>query len=230
VSGCRGVVHLWSLDVAHPEETTVASLDDAQTLGCGSAMLLVQELAETESPDLPRLWLITRALARKVPVVRGSQCFGDWVASLRRNIRRSWAGWWIRTRARRDAALVGCARKSALMERTGFLVKGGDMWPFDPPAQVGHARSSRAGGRQLSDQRRLATLACWLRVDGRQGARRLILLGRTRLPPRLNWIRGRNWYCPAIAAPGMEALGACDLASWSGGSRTVERLSGRVSP
>ena len=38
----------------------MASLDAAQTLGCGSVLLLVQELARTESPDLPRLWLITR--------------------------------------------------------------------------------------------------------------------------------------------------------------------------
>jgi acyl transferase domain-containing protein/acyl carrier protein len=56
--GCRGIVHLWSLDVA--AETTVASLNATQTLGCGSVLLLVQELARTESPDLPRLWLITQ--------------------------------------------------------------------------------------------------------------------------------------------------------------------------
>ena len=57
---CRGVVHLWSLDAGRPEETTVASLNAAQTLGCGSVLLLVQQLARTESPDLPRLWLMTR--------------------------------------------------------------------------------------------------------------------------------------------------------------------------
>ncbi len=36
---CRGVIHLWSLDVAGREETTVASLSAAQSLGCGSVLL-----------------------------------------------------------------------------------------------------------------------------------------------------------------------------------------------
>jgi len=38
-------------------------LSAAQTLGCGSVLHLVQELARMESPDLPRLWLITRVLS-----------------------------------------------------------------------------------------------------------------------------------------------------------------------
>jgi acyl transferase domain-containing protein len=57
---CRGIVHLWSLDAPRPQETTVASLSAAQTLGSGSVLLLVQELARTEARDLPRLWLVTR--------------------------------------------------------------------------------------------------------------------------------------------------------------------------
>ena len=64
---CRGVIHLWGLDAAPPEETTAAALNAAQTLGCGSVLLLVQELARIESPELPRLWLITR----------GAQAAGD---------------------------------------------------------------------------------------------------------------------------------------------------------
>ena len=59
---CRGVVHLWSLDAADPEETTVAALSGAQSLGCGSVLLLVQQLAAAESLDLPRLWLMTRGV------------------------------------------------------------------------------------------------------------------------------------------------------------------------
>jgi hypothetical protein len=51
---CRGIVHLWSLDAASPKATTVASLNAAQILGCGSALLLAQELARMESPDPPR--------------------------------------------------------------------------------------------------------------------------------------------------------------------------------
>ena len=69
---CRGIVHLWSLDAASPEATTVASLKAAQTLGCGSALLLAQELARLESPDPPRVWLITR----------GAQAAGEESSSL----------------------------------------------------------------------------------------------------------------------------------------------------
>ena len=57
---CRGIVHLWSLDSPLAAEITVASLEAAQTLGCGSVLTLVQELAQAQWRDLPRLWLVTR--------------------------------------------------------------------------------------------------------------------------------------------------------------------------
>ena len=56
----RGVVHLWSLEAAPPEETTGASLQAAQRLGCGSVLHLVQALAAMGSSPRPRLWLVTR--------------------------------------------------------------------------------------------------------------------------------------------------------------------------
>jgi NADPH:quinone reductase-like Zn-dependent oxidoreductase/aryl carrier-like protein len=56
---CRGVVHLWSLEAAPLEETTVASLEAAQVLGCGSMLHLVQALAEVDWTESPRLWLVT---------------------------------------------------------------------------------------------------------------------------------------------------------------------------
>jgi acyl transferase domain-containing protein/aryl carrier-like protein len=57
---CRGVIHLWSLDAAPPEVLTRASLKAAQNLGCGAALLLVQELAKRQWTNSPRLWLVTR--------------------------------------------------------------------------------------------------------------------------------------------------------------------------
>jgi acyl transferase domain-containing protein/acyl carrier protein/protein-L-isoaspartate O-methyltransferase len=50
--GCRGVVHLWSLD-ATPEQP----FDEAQLLACGSALQWLQ--AGTSAPPTP-LWLVTR--------------------------------------------------------------------------------------------------------------------------------------------------------------------------
>jgi len=56
----RGVLHLWSLETAgSPEDTTLASLQAAQTLGCCNALLLVQALAKAGLPVPSRLWLVT---------------------------------------------------------------------------------------------------------------------------------------------------------------------------
>ena len=57
---CRGVVHLWSLDAAPVEETTVSSLKADQVLGCGSVLHLVQALVKIGWSESPRLLLITR--------------------------------------------------------------------------------------------------------------------------------------------------------------------------
>ncbi len=54
---CRGIVHLWSLDITPTEETTVASLEEALPLGCLSVLHLVQALARVGSS--PRLVLVT---------------------------------------------------------------------------------------------------------------------------------------------------------------------------
>ena len=58
-SGCRGIIHLWSLNAPSADQTTLASLQTVETLGCLNALLLVQALATSTSRDLPRLWLVT---------------------------------------------------------------------------------------------------------------------------------------------------------------------------
>ncbi|MDZ7286762.1 MAG: amino acid adenylation domain-containing protein [candidate division KSB1 bacterium] len=59
-SPCRGIVHLWSLDVAATDIAAVASLIT------GSVRHLLQALADAGWPSSPRLWLVTR----------GAQCVG----------------------------------------------------------------------------------------------------------------------------------------------------------
>jgi myxalamid-type polyketide synthase MxaE and MxaD len=198
-SGCRGIVHLWSLDVARPEETTVASLNAARTLGCGSVLLLVQELARTESPDLPRLWLITQ----------GAQAAGEKPAPLSvaqsplwglgRVIAQEHPTFW--------GGLVDLEPGASLRDAAAH-----QLWEEISSADGEDQLAFRQGGRyvgRLVRQRPSATQAPPLRwrTDGsylisgglgdlgllvarwmvEQGARRLILLGRTRLPPRSNW-------------------------------------------
>ena len=200
--GCRGIVHLWSLDVARPEETTVASLNAAQTMGCGSVLLLVQELARMESPDLPRLWLITQGAQ-----AAGEKCSPLSVAQsplwgLGRVIAREHPTFW--------GGLVDLEPGASLCDAAAH-----QLWEEISPAcgtdgedQLAFRQGRRYVGR-LVRQRPSATQAPPLRwrTDGsylisgglgdlgllvarwmvEQGARRLILLGRTRLPPRANW-------------------------------------------
>jgi len=63
----RGIIHLWSLDAPCPEQTTVTSLESAQTLGCLSVLNLVQGLVKLDSDYSSRLFLVTC----------GSQTVGD---------------------------------------------------------------------------------------------------------------------------------------------------------
>jgi len=57
---CRGVIHLWSLDSAPAEETTLETLRADGVLGCGSTLHLVQAINKMGWRDAPRLWLVSR--------------------------------------------------------------------------------------------------------------------------------------------------------------------------
>lgn len=57
---CRGVVHLWSLDITPTEKTTLASLESDCSLGSLSILNLVQGLAKVDGENSPRLVIVTR--------------------------------------------------------------------------------------------------------------------------------------------------------------------------
>jgi myxalamid-type polyketide synthase MxaE and MxaD len=222
--GCRGIVHLWSLDVTRPEETTVASLNAAQTLGCGSVLLLVQELARTESPDPPQLWLITRGAqsAGETPAplsVAQSPLWG-----LGRVIAQEHPTFW--------GGLVDLEPGASLRDAAAHQLWK-EISSADGEDQLAFRQGRRYVGR-LVRQRPSATQAPpfrW-RTDGSylisgglgdlgllvarwmigQGARRLILLGRTKLPPRSNWSSvetGSRLARQITAIRELESLGAC---------------------
>jgi len=56
----RGVVYLWALDAALPDDLLVEHLDATQQLATGSALNLVKALAQISNGIHPRLWLVTR--------------------------------------------------------------------------------------------------------------------------------------------------------------------------
>lgn len=57
------VVHLWSLDAALASELTIPCLEQAQTLGVGSVLYLLQSLVKHHELASSRLWLVTRGAA-----------------------------------------------------------------------------------------------------------------------------------------------------------------------
>lgn len=58
---CRGIIHLWSLDLPEWVGDGTETFEALQTLSCGSLIHLVQSLLATPiSTALPRLWLVTR--------------------------------------------------------------------------------------------------------------------------------------------------------------------------
>jgi myxalamid-type polyketide synthase MxaE and MxaD len=222
--GCRGIVHLWSLDAARPEETTVASLNTAQTLGCGNVLLLVQELARTESTKLPQLWLVTQG-AQAV----GGECSPLLVAQsplwgLGRVIAQEHPTFW--------GGLVDLEAGASLRDAAAHQLCQ-EISSADGEDQLAYRQGRRYVAR-LIRQRPSATQARpvrW-RADGsylisgglgdlgllvarwmvEQGARQLVLLGRTKLPPRSNWSSvetGSRLARQITAIRELESSGAC---------------------
>jgi NAD(P)-dependent dehydrogenase (short-subunit alcohol dehydrogenase family)/acyl carrier protein len=220
---CRGVVHLWSLDGARPEDTTIASLNAAEVVGCDSILPLVQELARADSPDPPRLWLITRGAQPA-----GEECFPLSVAQspvwgLGRVIAQEHPNFW--------GGLVdvdpGASSCAAVAHQLWDEISDAD-----GEDQIAFRRDQRYVGR-LVRHRPAATHAPsprW-RADGsylisgglgdlglrvarwmvEQGARRLILLGRSGLPPRATWAAvetGSRMARQIAAICELESLGA----------------------
>lgn len=56
----KGIVHLWNLDAADPEQATCEDVRKAELLGSISVLHLVQALAAFSWKTAPRLWVITR--------------------------------------------------------------------------------------------------------------------------------------------------------------------------
>ena len=194
-----GIVHLWSLDAAPAEEFDAAAIDAAQTSGCINALQLVQQMAGRPWREQPRLWLITQ----------GAQAAGDDappVAVMQAPL------WGLgRVIAQEHPALWGgfidLEPQPTSTERTAQRLWEELSTP-DGENQIALrdgqrlvarlARRSKAAVRETprpwrSDGTYLITgglgdlglkVARWMIA---QGARRLILLGRSQLPPRSSW-------------------------------------------
>jgi acyl transferase domain-containing protein/NADPH:quinone reductase-like Zn-dependent oxidoreductase/acyl carrier protein len=77
----RGVVHLWNLDLAPPEEKAGYPWERQMELGCISLLHLVQALAQSDGNKWSRFWIVTRGTQRTtdgmgVPSISQAPAYG----------------------------------------------------------------------------------------------------------------------------------------------------------
>jgi NAD(P)-dependent dehydrogenase (short-subunit alcohol dehydrogenase family)/acyl carrier protein len=217
--GIQGVVHLWSLDA--PAADSAADLDTAQTLGSLSATYLAQALL---ADDLtPKVWLVTR----------GAQQVADGQAGLAVEQAPLWGLGRVLGQQEQLALWGGLIdldpaageHDAAQLFEEVLAPDGDDQIAF----REGRRHTARLVRAELPQRQpaRLRADASYLITGGLgalgllvarwmvgQGARRIILMGRTALPPRREWARAAP-DSPAAAriaaVRGLEALGASVL-------------------
>ncbi|HEX8847781.1 MAG TPA: type I polyketide synthase [Pyrinomonadaceae bacterium] len=194
---CRGIVHLWNLDNAPLEESTSASLRELPLKSCFSVVTLAQTLAEVEWRVQPRMWLVSEGAqpVRDEPRIAVTQA-PLW--GLGRTLAQELPGFF--------GGLIDL-EAGAPPEQSAQLLSSEIVAPTGEQ-QIAFRQDHRFVARLVrrrTEQRAGQTLR--LRADGtylitgglgalgltvarwmvEQGARRLVLMGRTMLPPRSAW-------------------------------------------
>ena len=219
-----GAVHLWSLDAAPPEETTLDSLAQAQSLGCSSLVHWIQSVVDRHEQHSPRLWIVTRMIQPVGGRLSGAPAAAHAsVWGLGRTIAQEHPALWGGLIAlddldpREGASLV--SRELTASDGEDQVVLGnegrhvarlarfqGAVGSDDaPPVPVREDASYLITGG-LGD---LGLLVARFLVD--QGARSLILLGRSKLLPRSEWDRideASRMHQQIAAIRSLESLGA----------------------
>ena len=192
---CRGIVHLYSLDT-EIDETTASAVEAAQVRGCGSVVSLIQASATVRWREFPRLWLVTcggqSVEARRVATLQAplwglgrtvaqehSELWGGLVdLDPSASFDESTAGLWedmARPDGEDEIVYRGGQRYVARLTRTRLSPE-----TVRPPLWRPDGSYLITGG--FGDLG--LVIARWM-VN--RGARRLILLGRTSVPPRSKW-------------------------------------------
>ncbi|WP_437786880.1 type I polyketide synthase [Sorangium sp. So ce1097] len=194
---CRGIVHLWSLDAPGLDGTDPAVLDEAIRLGATSALHVVRALPRGGASQQLRLWLVTR---HAQPVLRSAAPLAVSQAplwGLGRTLALELKGFWgglidlESSPSPRDAEWIE-AELCAPDGEDQIAFRDGKRWV---PRLARRAERSgelapipwRADGSYLitgglGDLGLL--VAQWMVA---KGARHVVLMGRTPLPPRGLW-------------------------------------------
>jgi acyl transferase domain-containing protein len=196
------VVHLWSLDSAFSETSPLAALEQEQAVGSQAIVYLIQALSQSGWPQLPRVWLVTRR-AQAVGVQPGpiaveqAPIWGLGRVIGHQEFASMWGGLV-------DLDTAPAAEQAALLLDEIEHTNGED--------QIAFRNGQRHVVRLLPSQNLTPPLPVSFRPDGSylitgglgtlgllvarwmatQGARRLILMGRTQIPLRSTWQQLEN--------------------------------------
>lgn len=191
------VVHLWSLDSTFTETDSLAALEQEQVAGCLSVMYMMQALSQSGWSHMPRVWLVTRGVqavgADSGPIaIEQAPIWGLGRVIGHQEFPGMWGGMVDLDRASVEAQasqlfeeLQHATGEDQIAFRAGQryvvrLLASTHLTPPLPPSFNPDGSYLITGG--------LGTLgllvARWMAT---QGARRLILMGRTKLPLRSTW-------------------------------------------
>lgn len=198
---CRGVVYLWGLNEGIDEETAPADLLATQVAQCNSVLYIVQALAASETNRLPQLWIATKraqqvdgAHAEMPPMFTQTSLWGlGRVVAIEHP--EVWGGAvdldYGEPGAYADAL---CGHIWDPGGEQFIAYRGGDRYV----ARL--ARLDEANTTDFRQQVQYRQDGCYLITGGlmglgletarfmiNQGARRLIVLGRSALPDRSTW-------------------------------------------
>ncbi|MBV9689307.1 MAG: type I polyketide synthase [Ktedonobacteraceae bacterium] len=191
------VVYLWGLDSAFATTPTLAALEQDQAVGSLGVMYLMQALSQSGWPHLPHVWLVTRgaqAVGEKPGPISIEQAplWGLGRVIGHQELTSMWGG------------LVDLDHAPAT-NQSSLLFE--EIWHATDEDQVAFRDGLRYVARLVPSTHLRAPFPASFRPDGsylitgglgtlgllvagwmvRQGARRLILMGRTQLPPRSRW-------------------------------------------
>lgn len=194
---CLGVLHLWGLDISEPAGATPQSLGEMITRGSGSVLVISRALSRAPTKSRPRITIVTRGAVatgrEEAPVAVGQAPLWGFGRTFMLEEPESMGQLidldpvfpaekaadllhleLVTGEAEPQIALRGSKRMVARLVRAR---QGKDALPVHVRSDGAYVISGGLGGLGL-------TFARWL-VE--QGARHLVLLSRTLLPPRAQW-------------------------------------------
>lgn len=192
-------VYLWGLDSTFSDTPTLAALDQDQSVTCLAVMHLMQALALSGWPHLPYLWLVTR----------GAQPVGEQPGAIAIEQAPLWGLGRVIGHQEFTNMWGGLVDldPDAAANQVSLLFE--EIWHATDEDQIAFRDGQRYAARLVQSQRLTLPFPPSFRPDGsylitgglgtlgllvahwmvRQGARRLILMGRKQLPLRSTWHR-----------------------------------------